>query len=64
MLINVFGNWVNPNIIGRVYSLDKCYEFPNGATGLMLQHAVYIFFEDKTVDEVAEEINKQLKERE
>jgi len=61
MLIKVFGRWINPDKIeylseNDIYDEDSTTAFINYETDA-------VRFEKKTADELAEEINKQIKEQ-
>lgn len=70
MLIKVFGEFLNPlmivglcdNHVNQYYGLFnlKCKTVIKGTAIQMSDHSSY-YWEDKTQDEVAEEINKQLR---
>lgn len=66
MLINVFGTWINPTNITDIHNI-KSRTADNGLTHLpdckifFIGDENGIFINNKTADEVATEINKQLK---
>jgi hypothetical protein len=53
MLINVFGNWINPNYVISLFDTDPgCW--------VTLTDGPEMVIKDKTADKVAEEINYQI----
>ena len=60
MLINIFGNWINPDYIVNI----KQYAENTGVAVKVLAYnwVESIIIPDTTPDEVAAEINKQIKE--
>ncbi|UOF81275.1 hypothetical protein [Caudoviricetes sp.] len=57
MLINVFGRWINPNQITRL-----TYEYRN-ITRVCFSDECFLDFRDKTLEEIANEINRLVKEQ-
>jgi len=53
MLIKVFGEWINPNQIVNLAEVDN-------DTNIWLTDTTKITVKDKTPDEVAEEIGRQI----
>jgi len=59
MLIKVFGIWINPDLI---YTLNTTRHECIASCNVFNKDDRYIRFSGKTADEVAQEINRQIKE--